>query len=379
MRAGSPWNATRSLRELEPALRAARRPERASRSASSVPSMSSGSPDSAAHRNGPLPSQKSGRMYAGTKPGYVEGVRDAGRHGPPRAGCCRSRRRSRPRAASSSIARTCAAIDSRARREVLLRVARAQRGRLLERSPAGRSPLSGSCAAVWSVTRSKCSPRATSSGNNVGRVGEQADRERSPLRRCRSYARERIVERVGDLVEVARLETPLDPRSRRPRRRGSPRRPSSPRAAARRPCLRGPRSGSCARAGQPSRSAARPRPRTSGTCPAGCPACRCRSSSLRSSARTSSGPRASSRRNSSQVAQRGTRSEFAMRTRGAHSSVRKTRDGLAALDEQRLVVPQPQQRADDLPKRLVTPRGPARSPVDDELAPGAPRPRDRGC
>ena len=37
--------------------------------ARSVAAMSAGSPDSAAQRNGPLPSQKSGRMYAGTKPG----------------------------------------------------------------------------------------------------------------------------------------------------------------------------------------------------------------------------------------------------------------------------------------------------------------------
>ncbi len=39
--------------------------------ASSVTRMSSGSPDSATQRNGPLPSQNSGRMYAGTKPGYA--------------------------------------------------------------------------------------------------------------------------------------------------------------------------------------------------------------------------------------------------------------------------------------------------------------------
>ena len=39
--------------------------------------MSSGSPDSATQRNGPLPSQKSGRMYAGTKPGKRERVGDA--------------------------------------------------------------------------------------------------------------------------------------------------------------------------------------------------------------------------------------------------------------------------------------------------------------
>ena len=40
-----------------------------SRIALSVAAMSAGSPDSAAQRNGPLPSQNSGRMYAGTNPG----------------------------------------------------------------------------------------------------------------------------------------------------------------------------------------------------------------------------------------------------------------------------------------------------------------------
>ena len=40
-----------------------------SRMARSVAAMSAGSPDSAAHRNGPLPSQNNGRMYAGTNPG----------------------------------------------------------------------------------------------------------------------------------------------------------------------------------------------------------------------------------------------------------------------------------------------------------------------
>ena len=68
MRAGRPWNATRS---------AASRIQRHSASssanissaASSVAWMSAGSPESAAQRNGPLPSQNSGRMYSGTKPG----------------------------------------------------------------------------------------------------------------------------------------------------------------------------------------------------------------------------------------------------------------------------------------------------------------------
>src|SRR6476660_240517 len=45
---------------------------------SSVTAISFGSPLNAAHRNGPLPSQKSGRMYAGTKPGKSNGERDFG-------------------------------------------------------------------------------------------------------------------------------------------------------------------------------------------------------------------------------------------------------------------------------------------------------------
>ena len=68
MRAGRPWKATRSS-----AIVIQRRSDsssgKSSRMASSVRRMSSGSPDSATQRNGPLPSQKSGRMKAGTKPG----------------------------------------------------------------------------------------------------------------------------------------------------------------------------------------------------------------------------------------------------------------------------------------------------------------------
>ena len=40
--------------------------------------MSSGFPESAAQRNGPLPVQKSGRMYSGTKPGMSKASADAG-------------------------------------------------------------------------------------------------------------------------------------------------------------------------------------------------------------------------------------------------------------------------------------------------------------
>ncbi len=68
IRAGSPWNSTRSA-AMVIHLRSFSSSGKSSRMARSVAAMSAGSPESAAHRNGPLPSQKSGRMYAGTKPG----------------------------------------------------------------------------------------------------------------------------------------------------------------------------------------------------------------------------------------------------------------------------------------------------------------------
>ncbi len=76
MRAGNPWNAMRS-----PARSSQRASDalsgKSSRTLRSVFAMSSGSPDSATQRNGPLPSQNSGRMYAGTKPGKSNALRDA--------------------------------------------------------------------------------------------------------------------------------------------------------------------------------------------------------------------------------------------------------------------------------------------------------------
>ena len=61
IRAGSPWCLIRS-----PAIRIQRCSDsfsgNRSSTAASVAAMSAGSPDSAAHRNGPLPAQNSGRM-----------------------------------------------------------------------------------------------------------------------------------------------------------------------------------------------------------------------------------------------------------------------------------------------------------------------------
>ena len=70
MRAGRPWNATRSrASRIQRAQR--RRPRETSRERRAVGRGRGprGSPERTAQRNGPLPSQKSGRMYSGTNPG----------------------------------------------------------------------------------------------------------------------------------------------------------------------------------------------------------------------------------------------------------------------------------------------------------------------
>ena len=56
-----------------------------------------------------------------------------------------------------------------------------------------------------------------------------------------------------------------------------------------------------------------------------------------------------------------------MSTRGAHSLVRKTATGLPRLDEERLVVAEAAQLADDRVERLPAPRGAAGAAVDDEV------------
>ena len=68
MRAGRPWKWIRSRANVIQRLRCSSCGNISSTSAS-VRAMSAGSPESAAQRNGPFPSQKSGRTYSGTKPG----------------------------------------------------------------------------------------------------------------------------------------------------------------------------------------------------------------------------------------------------------------------------------------------------------------------
>ena len=71
MRAGKPWNATLSWAARIQRCRWSLSGNR-SITAWSVAWMSLASPESATQRNGPLPSQNSGRMYAGTKPGKAK-------------------------------------------------------------------------------------------------------------------------------------------------------------------------------------------------------------------------------------------------------------------------------------------------------------------
>ena len=78
-------------------------------------------------------------------------------------------------------------------------------------------------------------------------------------------------------------------------------------------------------------------------------------------------PAASSLRNSSQLAQSGTRLEFAISTRGACSWVSNTADRLARLDEQRLLVAQSLKLGHDRVIARPVARGLADPAVDDEL------------
>ena len=68
MRAGRPWNLIFTCASAIQRRRCSSS-GKSSSARSSVRLMSFGSPESATHRNGPFPSQKSGLMYSGTNPG----------------------------------------------------------------------------------------------------------------------------------------------------------------------------------------------------------------------------------------------------------------------------------------------------------------------
>ena len=107
--------------------------------------------------------------------------------------------------------------------------------------------------------------------------------------------------------------------------------------------------------------------RTSRTCPARCPGCRCRSSEPAVIWPNIIRPWRSSSLKCSQVAQCGTRFEFAMQharrilVRAEHA------DRLAGLDQQRLVGVERAQRLDDAIEAFPVARRAADAAVDDQL------------
>ena len=110
-----------------------------------------------------MPRQTAAEYRPGRSPGMRR--RHSGHlHRPPLEDCCHNRKHSNPIRTKSHIARTWVTIDWERELEVALRIAGAERSGS-RRAPPPALPVSGSWAAVWSVTRSKCSPRATSSGN----------------------------------------------------------------------------------------------------------------------------------------------------------------------------------------------------------------------
>ena len=71
IRAGSPWNCTRCCASVIQRRKCSFSGNSSSTSRS-VRCRSLASPDSATQRNGPRPSQNSGRMYSGTNPGIAK-------------------------------------------------------------------------------------------------------------------------------------------------------------------------------------------------------------------------------------------------------------------------------------------------------------------
>ena len=175
--------------------------------------------------------------------------------------------------------------------QVLLRIPLAQPARLLERDL--RRDVTRQRIVCGGLVRDQVERLAARDElrQDVGRIRTQRDRERPSF--CGRGAHAIRAHRRGSRPARPGSASRDDGRSSagRRRRRGSRRPPSWRRAAGLRPCRRGRRSTRCVPRDRVTRNAPRPRRRTSGRCPGGFPACRCRSTIRRSSARTSSGPR----------------------------------------------------------------------------------------
>ncbi len=288
MRAGRPWKATCSWAMRIQRAQRARRPGRARgrprRCARCRPGRRTAPPSG----TGPLPSQNSGRMNAGTKPGIVEGVGDAGRL---RLGADVVAVVEGDGAGGLEREHGAHVVGHRGHRAalVVLRVGAPQLRGLGQREP-GRDV----------AVRARRARRSGRSPRRSARRGAPA--RARPRRRCRPARstrrrpaaaasraqRQRLVEVGRDAVEVARLDAAshalgvdLDAERHAVVHRHRQRLRAAHAAQA------GGEHDAPARACP--RSAGAPARRTSRRCPAGCPGCRCRSTSRRSSGRTSSG------------------------------------------------------------------------------------------
>ena len=237
MRAGSPWNATRSGASSSQRWRA-RSSGKSSRSAASIDGdvvrvarqhRPPERPDAAAEERPDI-----GRDEARV----CERLLYAGLYGPPLGGCCHNRKHSCRLGRTRAAPRRARAIDSPRPAQVLVRIGRAQRSRLLDVEPdrdvaVQRVVRRGLVGDEVEVLAAPGELR-----HDLGRVPEQPDRQRAPLcrpPRARARARRRATRspRRGSASRAAARSA-----RGRPRRRGSPRRPASPRAAARRPSRR---------------------------------------------------------------------------------------------------------------------------------------------
>ena len=226
MRAGSPWNCTRSLRELDPAPQMRVRPGTARARPASVTRdvLRIARERDPAERPLALAEERPDVRRA-RSPGMSNASSTPASCATCRGGCCRSRRRRAPARCSASIAAHVRGHRvARARFDVLARdrASRSSAG-VLERHAGGHVAVAADRARdVWSVTRSGTTPRRDELRQDLGGVADEADRERAAARaRAPRSARERVVEIARLLVEVARLEARARCASGRPRRRGT--------------------------------------------------------------------------------------------------------------------------------------------------------------
>ena len=180
MRAGRPCELHALARQRDPAARAAVSSGKVRSTASSVTREVVGIAGEHRPAERALALAEERPDVGGHEAGEVEGVLDAGllRLGADVVAVVEGDRALR--LAGRACARTCSPMAAARLGHVALRVARAQRA-APPRSVMpvrARSRSAGSCALVWSVSRSGTTPRRTQLGQHVGGVAEQADGER---------------------------------------------------------------------------------------------------------------------------------------------------------------------------------------------------------